>query len=156
MRPSIGNQEPTHMTRIRIAARLASCAALACAAQAAAQGQSVNHSFSIGFSFQERDGASLFQGICQGCHMPDGQGAVGAGAYPALAGNPRLTSKTYPAFMVVNGNRAMPPFGGMLDDEQIAAVVNYLRSHFGNHFGDSISPAEVKALRPAKPAADSE
>ena len=27
----------------------------------------------------------------------------------------------------------MPPFGAMMSDDQVAAVVNYLRTHFGNH-----------------------
>jgi mono/diheme cytochrome c family protein len=28
----------------------------------------------------------------------------------------------------------MAPFGALLDDEQVAAVVNYVRSHFGNSY----------------------
>jgi mono/diheme cytochrome c family protein len=128
-------------------ARLALCAALLLSPAARA----VDHSFSSGFAFQERSGEEIFQNVCQGCHMPQGQGAAGAGAYPALAGNPRLASKVYPAFMVVRGNKAMPAFGAMLDDDQVAAVANYVRSHFGNRYSDSITPAEVKALRPAKP-----
>jgi mono/diheme cytochrome c family protein len=113
----------------------------------------VDHSFSSGFAFQERSGEEIFQNVCQGCHMPQGQGAAGAGAYPALARNPRLGSKVYPAFMVVRGNKAMPAFGAMLDDEQVAAVANYVRTHFGNNYSDGITPAEVKALRPATPPA---
>ena len=113
----------------------------------------IDHSFSSGFAFNEHSGEEIFQNVCQGCHMPQGQGAIGAGAYPALAGNPRLASKVYPAFMVVRGNKAMPAFGAMLDDEQVAEVANYVRTHFGNHYGDSITPAEVKALRPAQPPA---
>jgi mono/diheme cytochrome c family protein len=42
----------------------------------------------------------------------------------------------------------MPPFGALLDDEQVAAVVNYVRSHFGNSYWDRLSPADVKAARP--------
>jgi mono/diheme cytochrome c family protein len=42
----------------------------------------------------------------------------------------------------------MPPFGALLGDEQVAAVVNYVRSHFGNSYPDSISPADMKAVRP--------
>jgi mono/diheme cytochrome c family protein len=34
-----------------------------------------------------------------------------------------------------------------LTDEQIAAVINYVRSSFGNHFKGQISVAEVRALR---------
>lgn len=99
--------------------------------------------------FAERDGESLYRGICQGCHMPDGEGAAGAGRYPALAHNPRLAAKQYPMVLVMNGSRAMPGFGHALDDAQVAAVVNYVRTHFGNAYGDALTPAEVAALRPA-------
>jgi mono/diheme cytochrome c family protein len=97
--------------------------------------------------FDEQTGEALWQGICQGCHMPNAQGATGAGAYPRLAGNPRLASNLYPTMMVLNGQRAMPSFGGALSDAQIAAVVNYLRTHFGNNYKDPITPEQVKALR---------
>ena len=33
-------------------------------------------------------GAQIYSQICQGCHMPAGEGAVGAGHYPKLAGDP--------------------------------------------------------------------
>jgi mono/diheme cytochrome c family protein len=35
----------------------------------------------------------------------------------------------------------------MLDDDQVAAVVNYVRTHFGNHYADVVTPAQVKAVR---------
>jgi mono/diheme cytochrome c family protein len=35
--------------------------------------------------FSMQDGEAIYKGVCQGCHMPDAKGAVGAGAYPALA-----------------------------------------------------------------------
>ena len=41
----------------------------------------------------------------------------------------------------------------MLDDDQVAAVAKYVRSHFGNQYTDQVTPAEVEALRPKKPAA---
>jgi mono/diheme cytochrome c family protein len=50
--------------------------------------------------------------------------------------------------VVVNGSKGMPPFGKLLDDEQVAAVINYVRSHFGNSYPDSISPADVRSARP--------
>ena len=130
-----------HGTRLALALMLAVTAGSATA-------QSSGHTFSKGFTFQERSGEEIFQNVCQGCHMPQGQGAVGAGAYPALAGNPKLSSKIYPAYMVVHGNKAMPGFAGMFDDEQVAAVVNYVRTHFGNSYQDVLTPAEVKPLRP--------
>lgn len=103
--------------------------------------------FSSGYTFEEQDGDSLYKGICQGCHMPDAVGATGAGTYPALTANPRLAAKQYPMVLVVNGSRAMPGFGRTLSDAQVAAVVNYVRTHFGNDYPDTVAPAEVQALR---------
>jgi mono/diheme cytochrome c family protein len=79
-------------------------------------------------------GEAVYGAVCAGCHMPDGEGAVGAGAYPALADNELLAAPSYPINLVIYGQGAMPPFGGLLDDRQIADVVNYVRSHFGNDF----------------------
>ncbi len=105
-------------------------------------------SFSNPYRFRQQDGEALYRGICQGCHMPDGKGAVGAGAYPALAGNAKLETAAYPVFMVVRGNKGMPGFGRQLDDAQVAAVVNYVRSHFGNDYHDAVGNEDVKAARP--------
>lgn len=102
---------------------------------------------SDGRRFTESDGEGVFRGLCQGCHMADGKGAKGAGFYPALAGNPKLAAGTYPAAVVVNGFKAMPSFKTTLSDEQIADVVNYVRTHLGNAYTDPVSPADVKALR---------
>jgi mono/diheme cytochrome c family protein len=99
-------------------------------------------------AFPERTGEALYQNICQGCHMSDAKGAVGAGAYPALANDPNLQSAAYPVFMVIDGHGAMPAFGRLLDDDQIAAVVDYIRSHFGNAYLDATSSAVVRDARP--------
>jgi mono/diheme cytochrome c family protein len=98
--------------------------------------------------FIESDGASLFHSVCQGCHMPDAKGAVGAGHYPALAANPKLASAAYPAITVIQGRHGMPAFGGYMSDAQVAAVVNYVRTHFDNHYNDALTPADVKKFRP--------
>lgn len=98
-------------------------------------------------NFASNDGAYLYRAVCQGCHMADARGAVAAAAYPPLADNPRLAAKLYPALMVANGRKGMPPLGADLNDEQIAAVVNYVRSHFGNRYTDTLSAAEVNAIR---------
>ncbi|WP_342725147.1 cytochrome c [Bradyrhizobium sp. B097] len=98
-------------------------------------------------NFAARDGKTLYATICQGCHMPDGKGAVGAGAYPALAGNKNLESAGYPIYLVLYGQKAMPGFGGFLDDDQVAAVVNYVRSNFGNSYTDKASSDDVKSSR---------
>ncbi len=93
-------------------------------------------------------GQQIFTHICQGCHMADAKGAVGAGHYPALAGNPKLASAAYPVVMVMNGRGAMPAFGPLLSDAQVADVVNYVRSHFGNAYTDTLKPDDVKPFRP--------
>lgn len=107
--------------------------------------------------FDTTDGRQIYEHICQGCHMPDAGGAVGAGHYPALAGDPTLVSRRFMALTLLNGRRNMPAFGAKhaigftgppatLSSAQIAAVVNYVRTHFGNHYKDMITPAEVAAL----------
>lgn len=98
-------------------------------------------------AYPQQSGEALYTGICQGCHMPNAQGAVGAGAYPALAGDIRLAAAVYPLTVLLNGQRAMPPLGEDLSDEQVANVINYIRTHFGNHYKDAVTPAAVKAAR---------
>ena len=98
--------------------------------------------------FTEQGGEAIFKNVCQGCHMPQAQGAVGAGMYPALAKNPKLEVAGYPVSVVVNGQKAMPALGGMFSDQQVADVVNYIRTHFGNNYKDKVTPADVKATRP--------
>jgi mono/diheme cytochrome c family protein len=113
----------------------------------AAHAQSAVH-FSPAFRFTEQSGEELFANVCQGCHMPDGKGAVGAGTYPSLAGNKNLEAGGYPVYIVVRGQRAMPSFGAMMSDGQVAAVVNYLRTHFGNDYKDAVTAEDVKVVRP--------
>jgi mono/diheme cytochrome c family protein len=96
-------------------------------------------------------GEQIFTHICQGCHMPDAKGAIGAGHYPALAANPKLASGAYPAVMVMNGRGGMPSFAMLLNDQQVADVVNYVRTHFGNHYTDALTADQVKAFRPPAP-----
>jgi mono/diheme cytochrome c family protein len=103
--------------------------------------------FSNPARFMAATGEGLYADLCQGCHMPSGLGAVGAGAYPALAMNPKLASAAYPLALVVNGRNGMPPFGDLLTDQQVAAVVNYVRTHFGNGFADEATAADAKAAR---------
>ena len=89
----------------------------------------------------------MFANVCRGCHMSDGKGAVGAGAYPSLAGNRNLEAGGYPIDVVVNGQRGMPAFGAMMSDAQVAVVVNYLRTHFDNTYQDAVTADDVKAVR---------
>jgi mono/diheme cytochrome c family protein len=97
--------------------------------------------------FTQLDGPGLFQAVCQGCHMQNAQGAVGAAAYPALAHNKKLAAAAYPVYTVMKGRKGMPALASYLSDEQIATVVTYVRTHFGNDYTDKISPAMVKAAR---------
>ena len=106
--------------------------------------------FSKGRHFDERSGEALYRSICQGCHQSQGQGAQGAGNYPALAHDANLASRQYPVVVLLMGRKNMPSFAQSLDDAQIAAVATYVRSHFGNDYADEITAAEVAALRPAK------
>ena len=121
-------------------------------------------SFADPSHFSARTGGEVYRGICQGCHMPDARGATGAGTYPALAKDANLESAAFAAATVLSGRRDMPAFGPRtdlqgfeamlhvdLDDAQIAAVVNYIRSHFGNHYADTLSAADVAALHPPTP-----
>jgi mono/diheme cytochrome c family protein len=139
---------------------VAICATVALASGAAqrsfAQGEGVGM-FSAA-KLKTTSGAEVYAQICQGCHMPDGKGAVGAARYPALAGDGSLASTQFMAMTLLEGRRNMPAFGGngdvglffsvpTLNDEQIAAVINYVRSSFGNRFPGRITAAEVAALR---------
>jgi mono/diheme cytochrome c family protein len=93
------------------------------------------------------NGEVLYHSVCQACHMEDAKGAVGAGHIPALAGNANLAVSGYPLTIVLHGQKGMPPIGDYLSDAQVAAVINFVRSHFGNAYTDEISAADVKAAR---------
>lgn len=90
-------------------------------------------------------GEQIYRDVCQSCHMADAKGAVGAAAIPALANNRNLASADYPIIMVANGRGAMPWFTDMLSPAQIAAVVGYIRTHFGNNYRKPVTAAEVAA-----------
>ena len=104
-------------------------------------------------------GSELYERHCADCH-----GAEGAGrppVYPPLAGNRSLTMR--PAVnsirMVLNGGfppgtagnprpYGMPPFRPTLNDDEVAAVVSYIRNSWGNRAG-LVSPLEVDRFRSA-------
>jgi mono/diheme cytochrome c family protein len=100
-----------------------------------------------GFRFSETTGEALYANVCQACHMSDGRGATGAGTYPALADDQNLAAAVYPVTVVLHGLRGMPPVGYMMTDDQVAAVVNYVRTHFGNNYPDPVNGGDVKAIR---------
>ena len=129
-------------TRSRIAVATLGLALIA--GQALAQGGSG--------AYPETTGKEIYEAVCQACHMPDGKGSQGAGSaqvgYPALAGNAKLTAGAYPAMVVVRGQKAMPSFGASLNDTQVANVVNYVRTQWGNAYTAPFTPAQVTPMRP--------
>ncbi len=91
-------------------------------------------------------GEQVYRTVCQACHMADGKGGSGAATIPALAGNPNLSEAGYPITVVLNGKGAMPWFSDLLSPRQIAAVVGYVRTHFGNRFAKPVTEAEVAGM----------
>jgi len=101
-------------------------------------------------------------GYCSTCHQPDG-GGLSASGFPPLVGtqwvlgsDERLIKIVLNGIygpMEVNGNKypgqvPMTPFKGMLNDDELAALLTYVRNAFGNK-ASPISPAKVKAVREA-------
>ncbi|MEA3161741.1 MAG: hypothetical protein QOD95_3289 [Gammaproteobacteria bacterium] len=89
------------------------------------------------------DGAEIFAARCAACHQAGGTGIPGA--FPPLAGSNWVTGPDVTAVRIllhgvqgrlsVNGvayNGAMPEFGSQLSDAEIAAVLSYVRSQWGN------------------------
>ncbi|MFM0359844.1 c-type cytochrome [Paraburkholderia sediminicola] len=116
-------------------------------AQTVAQDAPRAFTISPGYRFTEKSGEALYNATCAGCHMPDGKGAQGAGHYPALADNPAVEAAPYVIINVLHGRKAMPSFGDEMNDDQVAAVVNYTRTHFGNRFTGDVTPSQVRSLR---------
>ena len=85
---------------------------------------------------QERfnTGREIYRNICQGCHQPDGRGQDRIA--PSLVGSPlALATPDIPARILLHGKEGpvglMPPIGSTLNDEQIAAVLTYIRREWG-------------------------
>jgi mono/diheme cytochrome c family protein len=107
---------------------------------------------SRGWVFGERGGVDLFDNVCAACHQPDAKGAVGAAAYPPLAADKKLASADFVLTALFKGLRGMPPLGDMMTDGQVADVVNYVRTHFGNSYPDAVSASQAaKARKTATP-----
>lgn len=95
-------------------------------------------------------GETVYQDVCQACHMADAKGATGAGRITALAGNPNLEYPEYAISVVTGGKGPMPWFRGQLGDQQIADVIGYVRTHFGNNYKTRVTAAQIAELgRPA-------
>ncbi|ASN82051.1 hypothetical protein DFI_05880 [Deinococcus ficus] len=96
---------------------------------------------------------ALYEAACASCHMPDGRGAVGAARYPALANNPRLAQYQYPATFIMNGAGAMPTFQRHLTDQQVADVINYVRTEL-NDYTDTVDAGMIAPFRRPTPTPD--
>ena len=102
-------------------------------------------------------GARLYKDHCAQCHAEDGQGVPHA--YPALAGSGavNMASPMNLVQIVLNGGFApatsgnprpfgMPPFALSMSDHDMAAVLSYVRSAWGNRGGE-VTPQDVDRLR---------
>ena len=110
--------------------------------------------FDDGGAYTSTDGEALYDTLCAGCHMPDGEGASGAGDYPALAGNPNLEFAVYPISIIINGQAAMPALGHLLSDEQVLEIVTYIQTHLGNDYAPDGDVQMVADTRPVEPQED--
>jgi cytochrome c6 len=91
------------------------------------------------------DGATTFAQNCSACHQLTGKGIPGA--FPALAGDPFVQGAPDKVVLtLLNGRGGMPSFRNDLSDPEIAGVVSYVRSSWGNH-APPVDAAHVAALR---------
>ncbi len=79
----------------------------------------------------QTDGAEIFTQNCAACHQAHGEGVKGA--FPALAGSKLLLGDPKdPAWVVTHGRGGMPNFSEDLSDIEIASVLSFARSSWGN------------------------
>jgi cytochrome c oxidase subunit II len=93
-------------------------------------------------------GQQIYNAYCASCHMVDGAGVTGV--FPAITGGQRTTGPVAGHIdVVVRGvqGTAMVPFGPVLNDADIAAVITYERNALGNDMGDIVQPHEIRAAR---------
>ncbi|MBN8893507.1 MAG: cbb3-type cytochrome c oxidase subunit II [Rhodanobacter sp.] len=109
------------------------------------------------YQYVASKGEALFTANCSACHQATGTGIPGA--FPPLKGNAAVDDEdpTLHIHTVLQGahgviiggvkyDSAMPPFAGQLSDADIADIVNYERSSWGNH-AKPVTPAEVAVVR---------
>lgn len=105
-----------------------------------------------------QDGGQLYTLYCSACHGADGKGAAN-GTFPPLAMSPWVADEADRAVKIVlhglNGpvtvlgksyNLEMPPQGAAMLDDQIAAVLTYVRSTWGNK-ATPVGAEQVKKIR---------
>ncbi len=108
-----------------------------------------------------KTGAEVY-GTCAACHMVNGAGM--AGAFPPLAGSEWVIGKPeVPIAIVLHGmqgevtvkgakyNSVMTPWASMFSDQEVANVVTYIRSQWGNK-ASAVTAAQVAAVRAATKA----
>jgi cytochrome c oxidase cbb3-type subunit 2 len=174
--PARGVVVPTHQTEALIA-YLASLKQPALPASEATSGESpttaaVSGSAAVAGSaavsanaasaggYDATKGAALYTANCSACHQASGEGLPGA--FPSLKGDGAVNKDdaTKHIDVVLNGlhdarvsgvvyGSVMPPFAGTLSDAEIADLIDYERSSWGNH-GKPITAAQVATER-AKP-----
>jgi mono/diheme cytochrome c family protein len=106
-------------------------------------------------------GRRVYEKQCAVCHGNEGKGQPPA--YPPLAGNQSITmsSPVNSIRMVLNGGyppgtrknprpHGMPPFNHILNDQEVAAVVTYIRVAWDNN-GTPVTPAQSNELRKILP-----
>ena len=102
-------------------------------------------------------GKRVFKGTCMACHQENGMGVPGV--FPPLAGSEWIAGSEERIIRIVlhgmNGpvtvagkeyNSAMASLGGVLKDDQIANVITYVRSEWGNN-SPGVSPETVAKIR---------
>lgn len=99
--------------------------------------------------FQKGKAIYEAEGNCVDCHRLNGKGLPGS--FPAHDGNPFVTGKPEPVIATVLKGRKgdlgeMPSWKDKLNDEQVAAVVTYIRHAWSNK-APGVTPALVAKIR---------
>jgi len=90
-------------------------------------------------------GAKVYAANCAACHQANGKGA---GSFPALDGSKVVLGPKEANFQIMlNGKGAMPKWGGVISDGDIAAVITYTRNAWGNKTGDVYQTPDLMAAR---------
>jgi mono/diheme cytochrome c family protein len=94
-------------------------------------------------------GREVYRNVCQACHQPDGRGLERV-APPLVGSVLALAPAEITTRILLNGKEGpvglMPPIGSVLNDDQIASVLTYVRREWGQT-GDPVDPATVRTTR---------